>query len=244
MNPDNETLLPADAAGPKDLRQGMVLRVLREQVAQARDPEHPRAQIARRFLAESAAVLRTAGWMVVEPPQHESSPSLALEYWRPRSTITGIRKTQTLDFARTKTWGEFERDLKGLLRAFPTGEEGVSVAEAAEWINVDPACANPFALERMARAMPRIREAFAVAVQGRSEGYLIEVYGKEWETRTVVPLATVKFLSGWHTVGEAAVRLNEALRDGSCQCEVAPELWGAVDPRPSEITESDEAGPR
>lgn len=240
MSPDNETPSPADSVGPKDLRQGMVLRVLREQAAQARNPEHPRAQIARRFLAESAAVLRTAGWMVVDPLPSETNPWLALDYWRSRETASA----RIMDFVRPKTWEEFERDLKGLLRTFPTAEEGVSVAEVAEWINVDPKCENPFAPERMARPMPRIREAFAVAIQGRSEGYLIEVYGKEWETRTVVPLATVKFLSGWHTVGETAVRLNDALRDGSCQCEVAPEIWSAANPHPSETAESDEAGPR
>ena len=240
MDPDNETPSPADAAGPKDLRQSMVLRVLREQAAQARDPEHHRAQIARGFLAESAAVLRAAGWMVVPPLPTETNPWLALDYWRPRETASA----RIMDFVRPKTWGEFERDLKGLLRTFPTDEDGVSVAEIAEWISVDPACKNPFAPEHMTRPMPRIREAFAVAVQGRSEGYLIEVYGKEWETRTVVPLATVKFLSGWHTVGETAVRLNDALRDGSCQCEVAPEIWGAANPHLSETAESDEAGPR
>lgn len=211
-----------------------VMRLVRAWASQARGWGNPNPDGARQSLREVASALRSAGWMVVGPRQHETEkPALSLDYWRHRDPKAKDDKGKIVDFVRPKTWGELERDIKTVLRALPVDGDGVSVADIAEWVKVDPVRDTALYPARLDRVMPRIREAFAVSTQGHSEGYLIEIYGREWETRAITPLATIKFISGWHIVGEAAVRLNAALQEGFYQSEIVPDGDG----RPTEDTE-------
>ncbi len=144
-------------------------------------------------------------------------PALSLDYWAPMKDKPGFQ-----DFVRMKTWREFDRDIKRVLGGFSM-EDGHSAGEIAEWVSMESKNSN--------EEMPRADRPFAVMTRGRSEGYLIEVYGKRHRTAQTeaVHLATIKYLTAPAQVKEVASRLNDALVEGEFSPAILPDSPGNPD---------------